>query len=270
MPDGTTKPKTSLFISNSKCLNTYFVWQITNIFPLNITNLNGCVWKGRILYTIGLVLDTIGSDLVPIQAQAISCAGVHWWDIAPGGHCWDHCLVPCHVVHPWWRHQMETFSALLALCAGKSPVTGEFPAQIPVTRCFFYLRLNKSWVNNREAGDLRRHRAHYDVTVMWERAPVGDGWLRSVTDLVYQFFKPITILENFDFRKDWPAVAIVIPKGAFRMVAIVGALSWHPLAHVGTLRLALVSSARRGNLCALDLGVSCGDLEWVMGCRCRC
>ena len=23
------------------------------------------------------------------------------------------------------------------------------------------------WVNNREAGDLRRHRAHYDVTVMW-------------------------------------------------------------------------------------------------------
>ena len=25
---------------------------------------------------------------------------------------------------PWWRHQMETFSALLAICAGNSPVTG--------------------------------------------------------------------------------------------------------------------------------------------------
>ena len=24
----------------------------------------------------------------------------------------------------------------------------------------------KGWVNNREAGDLRRYRAHYDVTVM--------------------------------------------------------------------------------------------------------
>ena len=36
----------------------------------------------------------------------------------------------------WWRHQMETFSALLALCAGNSPVTGEFPAQRPVTRSF--------------------------------------------------------------------------------------------------------------------------------------
>ena len=26
----------------------------------------------------------------------------------------------------WWRHQMETFSALLAICAGNSPVTSEF------------------------------------------------------------------------------------------------------------------------------------------------
>ena len=46
----------------------------------------------------------------------------------------------------WWRHQMETFSALLALCAGNSPVPGEFPAQRPVTLSFgvfFDLRLNK-------------------------------------------------------------------------------------------------------------------------------
>ena len=46
----------------------------------------------------------------------------------------------------WWRHQMETFSALLAFCAGNSPVLGEFPKQRPVTRSFdvfFDLRLNK-------------------------------------------------------------------------------------------------------------------------------
>ena len=55
---------------------------------------------------------------------------------------------------PWWRHQMETFSASPALCAGNSPVTGEFPSQRPVTRSFdvfFDLHLNKrlskqSWV----------------------------------------------------------------------------------------------------------------------------
>ena len=46
----------------------------------------------------------------------------------------------------WWRHQMETFSALLAICAENSPVTGEFPAQRPMTQNFdvlFDLRLNK-------------------------------------------------------------------------------------------------------------------------------
>ena len=41
---------------------------------------------------------------------------------------------------------MEIISALLALCAGNSLITGEFPSQRPVTRSFdvfFDLRLNK-------------------------------------------------------------------------------------------------------------------------------
>ena len=38
---------------------------------------------------------------------------------------------------------MESFSALLALCAGNSSVTGNFPSQRPVTRSSFDLRLNK-------------------------------------------------------------------------------------------------------------------------------
>ena len=57
---------------------------------------------------------------------------------------WQRCIG----LYPfsWWRHHMETFSALLAICAGNSPVPGEFPAQRPVTRSFdvfFDLRLNK-------------------------------------------------------------------------------------------------------------------------------
>ena len=47
---------------------------------------------------------------------------------------------------PWLRHRMETFSALQAICAGNSPVSGEFPAQRPVTwsfHVFFDLRPNK-------------------------------------------------------------------------------------------------------------------------------
>ena len=52
---------------------------------------------------------------------------------------WDFCVT-------WWCRQMETFSALLAICVGNSPVTGEFPSQRPVTRSFdvfFDLHLNK-------------------------------------------------------------------------------------------------------------------------------
>ena len=69
----------------------------------------------------------------------------------------------------WWRHQMETFSALLALCEGNSPVTGGFPSQRSVTWelwCFLSCTWKNGWVNNRDAGDLRRHCAHYEVTLM--------------------------------------------------------------------------------------------------------
>ena len=38
-----------------------------------------------------------------------------------------HCISTEY--EPWWRHQMGTFSAILALCAGNSSVTGEFPSQ---------------------------------------------------------------------------------------------------------------------------------------------
>ena len=58
---------------------------------------------------------------------------------------------------------METFSALLAICAGNSPVPGEFPTQRPVTRSFdvyFDLRPDK------RLSDLRRYHTHYDVIVL--------------------------------------------------------------------------------------------------------
>ena len=67
-----------------------------------------------------------------------------------------------------WRHQMETFSALLAFCAGNSPATGEFPSQRPVTRSLmfsFICTWTNGWVNNRDYGDLKPHCAH-DVTAM--------------------------------------------------------------------------------------------------------
>ena len=69
----------------------------------------------------------------------------------------------------WWRHQMETFSALLALCAGNSPVPvnpphkGQWRGALMFPLIYAWIN---DWVNNREAGDLRRQRGHYDVIVM--------------------------------------------------------------------------------------------------------
>ena len=71
--------------------------------------------------------------------------------------------------YPWWRHQMETFSALLAFCAGNSPVPVNSPHKGQWRGALMFslicARIN-DWVNNREAGDLRRHRGHYDVNVI--------------------------------------------------------------------------------------------------------
>ena len=65
---------------------------------------------------------------------------------------------------------METVSTLLAICAGNSPVPGEFPEkQRPVTRCFdvfFDLRLNKRLSKQSWGWWFETYRTHYDVTVM--------------------------------------------------------------------------------------------------------
>ena len=54
----------------------------------------------------------------------------------------------------WWCHQMEIFSALLVLCAGNSPVTGEFLSQRSVSvDVFFDLCLNKRLQFSKQSWD---------------------------------------------------------------------------------------------------------------------
>ena len=110
------------------------------------------------------------SELVPLNVmlhvhvhilrvtKPLYCVNCYTRD-TPHDPCYDCVRVPeTHLSNPtsyfmgfsiswsWWRHQREAYSASLALCAGNSPVTGEFPSQMPVTRSFdvfFDLRLNK-------------------------------------------------------------------------------------------------------------------------------
>ena len=68
-----------------------------------------------------------------------------------------------------WRHQMETFSALLATCAGNSPVPVNSPHKGQWRGALMFSLIGvwiNGWVNNREVGDVRRYRVHYDVIVM--------------------------------------------------------------------------------------------------------
>ena len=71
--------------------------------------------------------------------------------------------------HTWWRHRMEKFSALLAFCAGihrspaNSPHKGQWRGALMLSLICAWIN---DWVNNREAGDLRRHCPHYDAIVM--------------------------------------------------------------------------------------------------------
>ena len=76
----------------------------------------------------------------------------------------------------WWRHQMETFSALLALCAGNSPVPVKYPHKGQWRGALMFPLICvciNGWVNNREAGDSRHYRGHYDVNVM--KSPIFPG-----------------------------------------------------------------------------------------------
>ena len=72
---------------------------------------------------------------------------------------------------------METFSALLAICVGNSlvpvisPHKGQWRGAWMVSLICAWINC---WVNNREAGDMRNHRAHYDVIVMCDRHDTGD------------------------------------------------------------------------------------------------
>ena len=64
---------------------------------------------------------------------------------------------------------MGTFSAVLAICAGNSPFPvnalhkGQWRGALMFSLICVWIY---GWVNSREAGELRRYRAHYDVIVM--------------------------------------------------------------------------------------------------------
>ena len=92
------------------------------------------LWHTRyVQFEVSFSNDAFPFDIILSQYKYFSTCEI-WKQHISGKRCFDHT----------WRH--ETFSASLAICAGNSPIPGEFRAQRPVTRSFdvfFDLRLNK-------------------------------------------------------------------------------------------------------------------------------
>ena len=80
-----------------------------------------------------------------------------------------NCLRIADICLRWSRRQIETFSTLLAICAGshRSPVNSPNKGQCRGASMFSLIcAWTNGWINNRDATDLRRYRAHDAVTVM--------------------------------------------------------------------------------------------------------
>ena len=116
----------------------------------------------------------------------------------------------------WWRHQMETFPALLAICAGNSPVPGEFPTQRPVTRsfdAFFDLRQTNNlfvtaWVTpSARIGPSFKYRTyHYSDVIMGAMA----SQIASLT-IVFS-----TVYSGAHQRKHQSSVSLAFARGIHR------------------------------------------------------
>ena len=98
---------------------------------------------------------------------------------------------------------MEAFSALLALCAGNSPVPvnsphkGQWRGALMLS--LICARIN-DWVYNREAGDLRPHRGHYGVNVMKQCHITLDLNLMLSTAKLCVL---ISLLDTIDWNFSW-------------------------------------------------------------------
>ena len=115
-------------------------------------------------------LCTVGSRYNTIQCNTIAYTSHNWQKI---WYQW------CNL---WWRHQLDTFPALLAFVREihRFPIISPHKGHWRGTLMF---SLICTWINgcvkNREAGDLGRNRAHYYVTVMHERYHYSDSHERN-------------------------------------------------------------------------------------------
>ena len=133
---------------------TYPIWKLRYVFLREIIRQRAGIFSHRIWKINFLVFR-------------------HWyimiqvWTLEIFEHGFRHAN--CDTLVTWWRHQMETFSALLVLCEGNPPVTGGFPSQRGRNAgfgVFIDVSLNKRLNKQSITVDFRSQDGYCDVTRM--------------------------------------------------------------------------------------------------------
>ena len=84
----------------------------------------------------------------------------------------------------WWRHQMDTFPHYwpFVWAIHWSPVISPHKGRwCGALKFYLICACTNNWVNTRDAGDLRRRRAHYGVTVMFSYLQANFRYRRMVS-----------------------------------------------------------------------------------------
>ena len=125
---------------------------------------------------------------------------VNWF--RDSGFAWNP-MAFLHVQNEYrWR---ETQMLMMASSNGNifrvtGPLWGN-PPMDPLTKAtdaelfYIFCALTSTWPNNRDASDLRRHRAHFDVTVMFRRCAL----MYSLVKLYYSPKNIHTVLICYDY-----------------------------------------------------------------------
>ena len=98
------------------------------------------------------------------------------WFSHPLARSLVHSFQSFSIEMPWWRHEKEALSALLALFVlgihrwpVNSPHKGQWRGAVMFSLIYAW---TNNWVNNRDVCGFRHHRAHYDVNEMFAWHPL--------------------------------------------------------------------------------------------------
>ena len=139
-----------------------FQWMTLSLFP----------WFSGITNRIAASLQLIG-----IEDICYACVNETTLHVQP------HVCKQVHDDVIKWKF----FSRNWPFCAGNSPVPVNSPHKGQWRRALMFSLICvwiNGWVNNREAGDLRRHHSHYDASVMRTQFKMGLAEMERYMDMI--------------------------------------------------------------------------------------